>query len=106
VLAVFLFFGVFLGTINPPIANSAVSGMPGSMAGLAGSLASVGRQTGVSLGVAIAGSIVGATATTDPRRFVRAEHLVWWPTIALGLVVLALALISTSRRAHLTVQEL
>jgi EmrB/QacA subfamily drug resistance transporter len=106
VLAVFLFFGVFLGTINPPIANSAVSGMPGSMAGLAGSIASVGRQTGVSLGVAIAGSIVGATATTDPRRFVRAEHLVWWPTIALGLVVLALALISTSRRAHLTVQEL
>ncbi|MGW6197651.1 MFS transporter [Kribbella sp. NPDC055110] len=106
VLAVFLFFGVFLGTINPPIANSAVSGMPGSMAGLAGSLASVGRQTGISLGVAIAGSIVGATATTDPRRFVRAEHLVWWPTLAMGLVVLALALISTSRRARLTVQEL
>ncbi|RZT13372.1 EmrB/QacA subfamily drug resistance transporter [Kribbella sp. VKM Ac-2569] len=106
VLAVFLFFGVFLGTINPPIANSAVSGMPRSMAGLAGSLASVGRQTGTSLGVAIAGSIVGATATTDPRRFVRAEHIVWWPTLAMGLVVLALALISTSRRARRTVQEL
>ncbi|TCC21901.1 MFS transporter [Kribbella speibonae] len=106
VLAVFLFFGVFLGTINPPIANSAVSGMPASMAGLAGSLASVGRQTGTSLGVAIAGSIVGATATTDPRRFVRAEHIVWWPTLAMGLVVLALALVSTSRRARLTVQEL
>lgn len=106
VLAIFLFFGVFLGTINPPIVNSAVSGMPGSMAGLAGSLASVGRQTGTSLGVAIAGSIVGATATTDPRRFVRAEHIVWWPTIAMGLVVLALALVSTSRRARLTAQEL
>ncbi|TCC31367.1 MFS transporter [Kribbella sindirgiensis] len=106
VLAVFLFFGIFLGTINPPIANSAVSGMPASMAGLAGSLASVGRQTGTSLGVAIAGSIVGATATTDPRRFVRAEHIVWWPTLAMGLVVLALALVSTSRRARLTVQEL
>ncbi|TCC34188.1 MFS transporter [Kribbella speibonae] len=106
VLAVFLFFGVFLGTINPPIANSAVSGMPASMAGLAGSLASVGRQTGTSLGVAIAGSIVGATATTDPRRFVRAEHIVWWPTLAMGLVVLALALVSTSRRARLAVQEL
>ena len=106
VLAIFLFFGVFLGTINPPIANSAVSGMPGAMAGLAGSLASVGRQTGTSLGVAVAGSIVGATATTDPRRFVRAEHLVWWPTLAMGLVVLALALVSTSRRARLTAQEL
>ncbi|MFD7157591.1 MFS transporter [Kribbella sp. NPDC059898] len=106
VLAIFLLFGVFLGTINPPIANSAVSGMPVSMTGLAGSLASVGRQTGVSLGVAVAGSIVGATATTDPHRFVRAAHVVWWPMIAVGLVVVALALISTSRRARLTVQEL
>jgi predicted MFS family arabinose efflux permease len=106
VLAIFLLFGVFLGTINPPIANSAVSGMPGSMAGLAASLASVGRQTGTSLGVAVAGSIVGATATTDPQRFVRAEHAVWWPIVAMGLVVLALALVSTSRRARLTVREL
>ncbi|MGZ0152400.1 MFS transporter [Kribbella sp. WER1] len=106
VLAIFLLFGVFLGTVNPPIANSAVSGMPVSMAGLAGSLASVGRQTGTSLGVAVAGSIVGATATTDPQRFVRAAHTVWWPMVAVGLVVVALALISTSRRARLTVQEL
>ncbi|MGW7686217.1 MFS transporter [Kribbella sp. NPDC054772] len=106
VLAIFLLFGVFLGTINPPIANSAVSGMPGSMAGLAASLASVGRQTGTSLGVAVAGSIVGATATTDPQRFVRAEHAVWWPTVAMGLVVVALALVSTSHRARLTVREL
>ncbi|MFF0270784.1 MFS transporter [Kribbella sp. NPDC004536] len=106
VLGSFLLFGVFLGTINPPIANSAVSGMPASMAGLAGSLASVGRQTGTSLGVAVAGSIVGATATTDPHRFVRAAHTVWWPMIAVGLVVVTLALISTSRRARLTAQEL
>ncbi|MEV6271227.1 MFS transporter [Kribbella sp. NPDC051936] len=103
VLGIFLLFGVFLGTINPPIANAAVSGMPGSMAGLAGSLASVGRQTGTSLGVAVAGSIIGS-ATTDPQRFARAEHVVWWPTVAVGLVVLALALFSTSRRAHRTVQ--
>ena len=104
ILAIFLLFGVFLGTINPPIANSAVSGMPASMTGLAASLASVGRQTGMSLGVAIAGSIVGAKATTDPQAFVHAAHLVWWPIIAMGLVVLALALVSTSRRALLTVQ--
>ncbi|MEV0791121.1 MFS transporter [Kribbella sp. NPDC050459] len=103
VLGIFLLFGVFLGTINPPIANAAVSGMPGSMAGLAGSLASVGRQTGTSLGVAVAGSIIGS-ATTDPQQFVRAEHVVWWPTVAVGLVVLALALFSTSHHAHRTVQ--
>ncbi|MET9274412.1 MFS transporter [Kribbella sp. NPDC003557] len=106
VLGIFLLFGVFLGTINPPIANSAVSGMPASMAGVAGSLASVGRQTGTSLGVAVAGSIIGTAAATpaDPQRFVHAEHIVWWPTVAIGHVVLALALFSTSRRAHRTVQ--
>lgn len=37
VLAVFLLYGVAQGTVNPPISNSAVSGMPASMAGLAAS---------------------------------------------------------------------
>ena len=60
ILAIFLLFGVFLGTINPPIANSAVSGMPASMAGIAASLASAGGQTGTALGVAISGTIVGS----------------------------------------------
>ena len=59
VIAIYLLFGVFLATVNPPITNSAVSGMPRSMAGVAGSFASVGRQTGTSLGVAISGAIVG-----------------------------------------------
>ncbi len=53
-------FGIFLGTINPPITNTAVSGMPRSMAGVVTSLASTGRQAGTSLGVAIAGTIVGS----------------------------------------------
>jgi EmrB/QacA subfamily drug resistance transporter len=105
VLATFLLFGIFLGTVNPPIANSAVSGMPASMTGLAASLASVGRQTGVSLGIAIAGSIVGSTATTDPHAFTRHAHTVWWPTIGLGVVVVVLALLSTSTWAQRTVRE-
>ncbi len=44
VLAVYVLFGVFLGTVNPPITNTAVSGMPRSMAGVAASLASAGRR--------------------------------------------------------------
>ncbi|MGW6277284.1 MFS transporter [Kribbella sp. NPDC055071] len=103
VLATFLLFGIFLGTVNPPIANSAVSGMPASMTDLAASLASVGRQTGVSLGIAIAGSIVGSTAT-DPRVFTRNAHTVWWPTIGMGVVVVVLALVSTSAWAQRTVR--
>ncbi|MEV7043371.1 MFS transporter [Amycolatopsis sp. NPDC051061] len=92
VLAGYLLFGVFLGTVNPPITNTAVSGMPASMAGVAGSLASAGRQTGTTLGVALAGTIAGTGGTAG----------VWWLVAALGAGVLALALLSTGRRATAT----
>src|SRR6202034_4015853 len=78
VLAVYLLFGVFLATVNPPISNSAVSGMPRAMAGVAASFASVGRQTGTSLGVAISGAIVGPALARGAAAFTGAEHAVWW----------------------------
>jgi len=65
VLAIYLLFGIFQGTINPPITNAAVSGMPRSMAGVAISLASAGRQTGTTLGVAISQTIVGTMDSSD-----------------------------------------
>ena len=103
ILAVFLLFGVFQGTINPPITNTAVSGMPRSMAGVATSLASAGRQTGTTLGVAIAGTIVGSvrggTAFTD------SERGVWWMVFALGVGILALGLISTGAWAKATAER-
>jgi EmrB/QacA subfamily drug resistance transporter len=99
VLAIYLLFGIFLGTINPPITNSAVSGMPVSMAGVAASLASAGRQTGTTLGVAISGTIVGSTLARGGMAFTSAEHGVWWIVAGLGLVIFALGLISTSRWA-------
>jgi len=102
VLAIYLLFGLFLGMVNPPITNTAISGMPTSMAGLAGSLASAARQTGTTLGVAIAGTIVGSTTALTPEAFTRAEHIVWWPVFGLGLGLLALALLSTSRWAEST----
>ncbi|GLY43994.1 MFS transporter [Amycolatopsis sp. NBRC 101858] len=86
VLADFLLFGVFLAAVNPPITNSAVSGMPASMAGVAGSLASAGRQTGTTLGVALAGAGAG----------------IWWLVAALGAGVLVLALVTTGLRATAT----
>ncbi|GAB3432276.1 MFS transporter [Flindersiella endophytica] len=102
VLAIYLLFGVFLGMVNPPITNTAVSGMPSSMAGLAGSLASVGRQTGTTLGVAISGTIVGSTATHGGTAFTSAAHAVWWLVFGLGAGVLVLGLLSTSRWALLS----
>jgi MFS family permease len=99
VLAVYLLFGVFLATVNPPISNSAVSGMPRAMAGVAASFASVGRQTGTSLGVAISGAIVGPALARGAAAFTGAEHAVWWLVTGLGAGILVLGLLSTGRWA-------
>ena len=99
VLAIYLLFGIFLGTVNPPITNTAVSGMPRSMAGVAASLASAGRQTGTTLGVAISGTIMGSAFFRGGTTFTTAERGVWWMVLGLGLGILALALISTGRWA-------
>ncbi|WP_067127303.1 MFS transporter [Microtetraspora malaysiensis] len=99
VLATYLLFGVFLGTVNPPITNTAVAGMPRSMAGVAASLASTGRQTGTTLGVAIAGTIVGPALARGGTAYTRAERGVWWLVVGLGVGILILALLSTGRRA-------
>jgi EmrB/QacA subfamily drug resistance transporter len=100
VLAVYALFGVFLGAVNPPITNSAVSGMPRSMAGLAASLASAGRQTGTALGVAISGTIVGPALARGGTAFTGAAHGVWWMVLGLGLGIVVLGLLSTGRWAR------
>jgi EmrB/QacA subfamily drug resistance transporter len=100
VLATYLLFGIALGTVNPPITNSAVSGMPGSMAGVAASLASTGRQSGTALGVAISGTIVGSALAHGGPAFAGAVRGVWWLVLGLGLGILALGLLSTGRWAR------
>ncbi|MFF4986378.1 MFS transporter [Streptosporangium saharense] len=102
VLATFLLFGVFMGTVNPPITNTAVSGMPRSMAGVAASLASVGRQSGTTLGVALAGMITGPALTRGGTAFAAAEHGVWWLVTGLGVGIVALGLLATGRGAMAT----
>lgn len=97
VLGIYVLFGISLGAVNPPITNTAVSGMPRSMAGVAASLASTGRHSGTTLGVAIAGTIVGSAS--DPGAFTSAEHGVWWLVFVLGAGVVVLALLSTGRWA-------
>lgn len=96
VLGTYVLFGIFQGTINAPITNTAVSGMPASMAGLATSVASSGRQTGITLGVAISGTIVGPGSLSDG---------VWWMVTAFGLGVLALGLLSTGRWARASAER-
>jgi Na+/melibiose symporter-like transporter len=115
VLAIYLLFGVFLGAVNPPVTNSAISGMPRSMAGLAGSLASTGRQAGTTLGVAISGTIIGpalargGTAVTSRAvtgtAVTGTAHGVWWMELILGAGIVALGLLSTRRWASRTARR-
>jgi len=105
VLATYLLFGAFLGLVNPPITNTAVAGMPRSMAGVAASLISTGRQTGTTLGVAIAGTIVGSSLANGRRAYTIAEHGVWWLILALGIGILVLGLVGTGRWAKGTAER-
>jgi hypothetical protein len=102
VLACYLLIGIAVGTINPPITNTAVSGMPASMAGVAASLASAGRQTGVTLGVAISGTIMGSALARGGTAFTSAARGVWWLVLALGVGIVVLGLLSTGRWALAT----
>ena len=59
-LIVFAVFGIGFSMVNAPITNSAVSGMPLDRAGAASAVTSTSRQIGVSIGVALCGSVAGA----------------------------------------------
>ncbi|GAA2760952.1 MFS transporter [Actinopolymorpha rutila] len=102
VLASFLLFGVFLACVNPPITNTAVAGMPRAMTGVAASVVSTGRQVGVTLGVAISGTVVGSAVGQGGPAFVRTAHGVWFLVLGLGVGIVALGLLSTGRWASRT----
>jgi EmrB/QacA subfamily drug resistance transporter len=95
-------FGVGFGLVNPPITNTAVSGMPGSQAGVAAAVASTSRQVGATLGVAIAGAVAGGGASTLGTGFAAATRPAWWIIVGLGTGVLVLSLLTTTRWANRT----
>jgi MFS family permease len=95
--------GLGFGAVNPPITNTAVTGMPRAQAGVAAAVASTSRQVGNTLGVAVIGSVVtsrmhGPMSIALPR----ATHAGWWILAACGLVVLALGMLTTGRYAART----
>jgi EmrB/QacA subfamily drug resistance transporter len=102
-IASYVVFGVGFGVVNPPITNTAVSGMPPDQAGVAAAVASTSRQVGQSLGVAV----VGAVATTGIAAglhgdFAQASHTGWWIIAGCGAAVFVLGLVTTTRWARLT----
>jgi EmrB/QacA subfamily drug resistance transporter len=99
-IAVYALFGLGSGLINPPITNTAVSGMPPSQAGVAAAVASTGRQVGQTLGVAVLGALAGGgTAGAVGPGFASATHVSWWIVVALGVVILCVGVATTTRWA-------
>ncbi len=102
----YLVFGIGAGMVNPPITNTAVSGMPVSQAGVAAGIASTSRQVGTALGVAIAGSAVLSVLHGSLRAgFTDASRVGWWIITGCGVAILVVGLVSTGRWARGTAQR-
>jgi EmrB/QacA subfamily drug resistance transporter len=102
-LLAYLIFGIGSGLLNPPITNTAVSGMPPSQAGVAAAVASTSRQVGMTLGVAVVGAVAGGISGGRlGAAFATATHAGWWIVTALGVVVLALGVVTTTAWANQT----
>ncbi|RFA23359.1 MFS transporter [Subtercola boreus] len=102
-LGAYVLFGLGYGMINAPITTTAVSGMPRSQAGVAAGLASTSRQTGSSIGVALAGTVtaagdVGASGAAGAigAEFALATHPLWWIVVGCGAVIVGLGILSTT----------
>jgi EmrB/QacA subfamily drug resistance transporter len=106
ILAAYCVFGLGFGAINPPITNTAVSGMPPSQAGVAAAVAATSRQVGLTLGVAVLGAIATASVAGSLHdHLARGTHAAWWLIAVLGAAIVALGLASSTPAAHATAER-
>jgi EmrB/QacA subfamily drug resistance transporter len=105
-MMVFTVFGIGFSMVNAPITNAAVSGMPTERAGAASAVTSTSRQVGVSIGVALCGSVTGSALTQIGSDFASAVRPLWFVCVGLGVVILALGWFSTSPRALRSAERL
>ena len=105
-VVLFTVFGVGFSMVNAPITNAAVSGMPLDRAGAASAVTSTSRQVGVSIGVALCGSVTGSALNRIGADFAAAARPLWFVCVGLGIVITALAFASTSPRAQRSAERL
>ncbi len=93
----YVIFGIGLGLVNPPITNTAISGMPPAQAGVAGAIASSSRQVGSTIGIALVGAIVGASSGISfGPRFAQATHPGWWFIVGLAAILFLVGAVTTT----------
>jgi EmrB/QacA subfamily drug resistance transporter len=105
-LAAYCVFGLGFGAVNPPITNTAVSGMPPSQAGVAAAVATTSRQVGLTLGVAVVGAVVTAGLRGSLHDdLATATHAGWWLIAALGAGIVALGLAASTAAAEASAER-
>ena len=100
----YLLLGVGSGLVNAPITNAAVSGMPRAQAGVASGIASVSRQVGTSLGVAIFGA-VAFREVGDQADLAAAARPAWLIMALCGLAIIVVGIAATGRWAASTLDR-
>jgi EmrB/QacA subfamily drug resistance transporter len=103
ILAAYCVFGIGFGSVNPPITNTAVSGMPPSQAGVAAAVASTSRQVGLTLGVAVIGTVAASWNNGSAQgQLTTAGNPAWLLMGALGAAVVFLGLASSTAAAQIS----
>ena len=105
-VSIFAVFGIGFSMVNAPITNAAVSGMPLDRAGAASAVTSTSRQIGVSIGVALCGSVAGAAIANTGADFAAAAQPLWFICVGLGVVITILGFFSTTPRAFRSAERL
>ena len=105
-VVIFAVYGIGFAMVNAPLTYAAVSGMPRDRAGAASAVTSTSRQVGVSIGVALCGSLAGGALAAGGGDFSRASRPLWWVSTGLGLAITVLAITSTSQRALRSAERL
>jgi len=94
VLLSYVVLGIGFGSVNPPITEIAVSGMPRGRAGVAAAISTTSRQVGQALGVAVVGAAVATSATGS---FAADSHAGWRILTLTGVVVFGLGFVAAGR---------
>jgi EmrB/QacA subfamily drug resistance transporter len=105
-IVVFAVFGIGFAMVNAPITTAAVSGMPTDRAGAASAVASTSRQVGVSIVVALCGSLASPALAATNIDFAASARPLWFVCAALGTVITVLAVASTSPWAARSAERL
>jgi EmrB/QacA subfamily drug resistance transporter len=105
-LVIFAVFGIGFSMVNAPITTAAVTGMPLDRSGAASAVASTSRQVGVSIGVALCGSLAGSALADTGVDFAAAARPLWLVCAGLGVTIFTLGFVSTSPWATRSAERL